>query len=158
MKTAQDWIDELGLLPHPEGGFYKETYRATDSVNERAISTGIYFLLRAEDISHFHRIDADEMWHFYAGAPLTVHMISPAGDYDVIKLGTDIKAGQSPQGVVPKHVWFGAALDKAAPPDAYSLVGCTVSPGFEFSYFELAARDKMLKEFPQHTEIIKKLT
>lgn len=158
MKSAQEWIEALGLLPHPEGGFYKETYRAAHEAGTRAVSTAIYFLLRAQDVSHFHRIDADEMWHFYTGYPLTVHMINMAGEYDTLKLGTNLENNETPQGLVAKNVWFGAALDENASPNAYALVGCTVAPGFEFSTFELARQDQMLADFPAHDAIIKRLT
>ena len=154
-KTAQYWIDQLDLTPHPEGGWYKETFRSDVQYDGRSVATGIYFLLTAENVSNFHRIDAEEMWHFYAGDPLTVHIIDGSGDYATMSIGPDIDGGQQFQAVVPANVWFGSSVDK---PEGYALVGCTVSPGFEFDSFELAGRAAMLGEFPQHEVVIKQLT
>ena len=89
--TADGYIKQLGLTPHPEGGYFKETYRAAAAPGERAASTGIYFLLEQDDVSHIHKIDADEMWHFYACGPLRVHMITPEGDYSYFTLGADVR-------------------------------------------------------------------
>jgi predicted cupin superfamily sugar epimerase len=155
MKTAQYYIDHLGLIPHPEGGWYRETYRSDVSVGGRAVATGIYFLLTSENISHLHKIDAQEMWHFYAGDPLTVHMINEAGDYSTLSIGPDLEAGQVFQAVVPSGVWFGSTVDKTG---GFALVGCTVSPGFEFEGFELAQREALCATYPQHSDVIKRLT
>ncbi len=165
MKPATYWIDYLDLLPHPEGGFFKETYRAEDTVSkqglperfpaDRSASTGIYFLLRSEDFSHLHRIRSDEMWHFYAGSTLTVHMIDDDGNYSFFKVGADPEKGATFQVVVPANVWFGATVDDA---DSYSLVGCTVAPGFDFADFEMADRSEMLVQFPQHAAVIERIT
>jgi predicted cupin superfamily sugar epimerase len=156
MKTAQHWINQLNLKPHPEGGFYAETYRSqagTDTAaGPRSCCTGIYFLLRGCDVSRFHRIASDEMWHFYDGSPLTVHQIGPDGEYATHVLGLD--SGQ-PQCVVPAGCWFGATVNS---PDGFTLVGCTVAPGFDFADFQLADRQELLAHFPQHTEIITQLT
>ena len=154
-KTAQYWIEKLELLPHPEGGFYKETYRSESRDGARAAATEIYFLIQSNNVSKFHRIDADEMWHFFAGDPLNVHMIDQDGEYDVHRLGPIPDKGQVFQAVVPTGVWFGA--DVAIGGD-YSLVGCTVAPGFEFSGFELAERNDLTRRFPEHDAIIKRLT
>ena len=154
MKTAQDWIAALPLIPHPEGGYYRETYRSPMAValpgfsGERAVSTAIYFLLPAGEVSAFHRIKSDELWHFYTGQLLTIHGIDPAGGYSTIELGP----GQ-PQAVVPAGSWFGATVDSG-----YALVGCTVAPGFDFSDFELASRSALLAQYPQHRPIIERLT
>ncbi len=152
-KTAKDWIEKLGLQPHPEGGYFVETYRAVAPKGERAASTGIYFLIETGNVSNFHRIDADEMWHFYAGDGLNVHMISPDGAYSVYRLG----AGEDQvfQAVVPAGYWFGAEVSDGG---AYALVGCTVAPGFEFEGFELADRAALTALFPDHSEIIRRLT
>lgn len=160
MPTADFWIEKLDLLPHPEGGFYRQTYKsdmivAGGTLTGRAASTAIYFLLRSQDISHLHRIDADEMWHFYAGSPLSVHEFDEAGTHKVHSLGLNLDAGQSPQALVPAGRWFGACLDT---PDSYSLVGCTVAPGFEFSGFEMAERGTMLGKLSQHSAIVRRLT
>jgi predicted cupin superfamily sugar epimerase len=163
--SANDWITHLNLQAHPEGGYYQETYRADDQLTveglperypgPRSASTGIYFLLKGDQVSHLHRIRSDEMWHFYAGTALTVHLINPAGDYHQLKLGPDFDAGQSFQGVVPAGCWFGASVDA---PDGYALVGCTVAPGFDFEDFELADRRTLLNQYPAHQEIIERLT
>ncbi len=155
MKSQHFWVDHLNLRPHPEGGYFTETYRTSAPEGQRAASTGIYFLLPSHDVSHLHRIDADEMWHFYEGSALTVHIISESGEYSSLSIGDDPDKGQAFQGVVPAGVWFGATVDE---PDGYALVGCTVAPGFEFGGFELADRADMLDKFPGHSEIIKRLT
>ena len=162
---AEVWIERLNLLEHPEGGYFQETYRAEDQLTveglparypgSRAASTGIYFLLKGNQGSHLHRIRSDEMWHFYAGSALTIHIITPDGDYQQLKLGPDFEAGQSFQRVVPAGCWFGASVDE---PTSYALVGCTVAPGFDFEDFELADRKVLLAQFPAHRSIIERLT
>lgn len=130
--TADQIIAHLGLAPHPEGGFFRETWRAEGP--GRASGTSIYFLLRAEDSNRWHKVDAGEIWHFYAGAPLMLSISAtntgPAQDH---LLGTDLATGQQPQILVPPHHW-----QMARSTGAYTLVGCTVSPGFEFDHFTLA--------------------
>ena len=158
-------INHLDLLPHPEGGFFKESYRSPDMIpknvivgdfsGDRNYSTGIYFLLTADNFSAFHRIKQDEMWHFYEGSPLLVHMIAPNGLYQMQKIGLNFELGELPQFVVPKGVWFASEVEVSGD---YSLVACTVSPGFDFQDFELAKRELLTKKFPQHTKIIKRLT
>lgn len=150
LAAAACWIRSLGLTPHPEGGHYRETYRGPGNV-----STAIYFLLEGRQVSRLHRIRADEVWHLYAGGPLTVSAIAPDGALTEFTLGGDLEAGQAPQGVVPAGHWFGAAL---ASTETYALVGCTVAPGFDFAEFELARRDPLLAAFPQHAALIERLT
>ncbi len=135
MRTASEIIERLGLQPHPEGGYFLETYRDKRQVEGRAVSTAIYYLLSEGERSHWHRVDAAEVWHFYAGAPLTLVMAGSNGA-DTIRLGPDILAGERPQAVVPPNVW-----QSAQSLGAWTLVGCTVSPGFDFSGFELAPED-----------------
>ena len=145
MTTAADWIRRLHLTPHPEGGFYREVYRSSETLSSaklprrysgaRAFSTGIYFLLRRRDVSRFHRLASDELWHFYAGNPLTLHVIAPNGRYQALRLGIAGRGRPQPQHVVPRHHWFGATVDG---PCGYALVGCTVAPGFDFADFEMA--------------------
>lgn len=164
-KKIQDYISHLGLIPHPEGGYYKETYRSEGDINsdslpeniegKRSYCTGIYFLLTSENFSSFHRIKQDEMWHFYSGSTLLVHVISPEGEYSLLKIGTNLGEGETPQAVVKANSWFGACLQN---PDSFALVGCTVSPGFDFQDFELAEYSSLSKEFPKHSTIIKSLT
>jgi uncharacterized protein len=148
--AAARWIRSLGLTPHPEGGYYRETYRGPGNA-----CTAIYFLLEGRQVSRLHRMRSDELWHHYAGGPLTVSAIAPAGTLTEFTLGGDPDAGQAPQGVVAAGHWFGAAL---ATDDAYALVGCTVAPGFAFADLELARRDALLAAFPQHAALIERLT
>lgn len=159
MHTTQYWIDRLNLQPHPEGGFFRETYRASLAIaafgGSRSASTAIYFLLAGEEFSALHRLAADEVWHFYAGSALLVHSIDPDGDHSVVKLGQNPEARERFQCVVPAGCWFGSCL---ARPDTYALVGCTVAPGFDFADFEMARRGELLTHYPQHREVIEKLT
>lgn len=158
-------INTLNLKEHPEGGFYKETYRSEGLIPESELSpefsgdrnycTGIYFLLTSDNFSAFHRINQDEMWHYYEGSPLIVHMIDPQGSYSFQKIGLDIENQQVPQFVVPKGVWFASEVLES---DAYSFVGCTVSPGFDFGDFELADKKLLSDEFPEYSQIIDRLT
>jgi hypothetical protein len=164
-KAASELIDRLGLEPHPEGGFYRETYRAGLRLDATALapafsggrdaSTAIYYLLAAGDRSRLHRIRSDEVWHFYLGDPLLVAELDEAGTPQVTTLGSDIAAGQVPQHVVPAGRWFGAC---PAPGSAFSLVGCTVAPGFDFADFEMATRQSLLDCHPAASEWIERLT
>jgi predicted cupin superfamily sugar epimerase len=163
-ENAQQWIDQLKLLPHPEGGFYRETYRSTEQISSTALpprfngsrnfSTSIYFLLRSQDRSLFHRIRSDELWHFHAGSSLSIYILNEK-ELIVQRLGNDLAVGQQLQVVVPAQSWFGASVDD---PDTFTLAGCTVAPGFDFHDFELASRTTLLETFPQHHDIIYKLT
>ncbi|MEM7241733.1 MAG: cupin domain-containing protein [Pseudomonadota bacterium] len=130
---AKYLIEHLGLGPHPEGGWFKETWRAAGA--GRASGTAIYFLLEEHQSSHWHRVDAAEIWHHYAGASLILD-IHDGSAAQTIQLGKDFAAGEVAQAIVPAHAW-----QRAKPVDGWVLVGCTVSPGFEFSGFELAAPD-----------------
>jgi predicted cupin superfamily sugar epimerase len=132
---ADRLIAALNLQPHPEGGHYRETYRDEAGTGGRAHSTAIYFLLKAGEYSHWHRIDAVEIWHWYAGAPLALRIAENGVARDCV-LGADFANGQQPQIVVPPRAW-----QRAASLGAYSLVGCTVAPGFLFEHFELAPQD-----------------
>jgi len=136
--TAVDIIRLLGLQPHPEGGHYRETFRdsrSADAESGRAASTAIYFLLRAGEVSRWHRVDAAEVWHWYAGAPLMLG-IAEGAEKREIRLGTGLLAGERPQAVVPARAWQAAETL-----GDWTLCGCTVSPGFDFSGFELAPKD-----------------
>ena len=131
--SAEEIIRLLDLRPHPEGGHYRETFRDAAETGGRAASTAIYFLLAANEFSHWHRIDAVEVWHWYAGAPLSLS-ISPDGHLTTeFSLGSEISHGQHPQVIVPARVW-----QAAKSLGAWTLVGCTVAPGFTFDGFELA--------------------
>ena len=139
--SVEDVVARLGLAPHPEGGFYRETFRdATLCQDGRAASTAIYFLLPMGAVSHWHRVDAAEMWHYYAGASLRLSLAGADGHVRAHRLGPDLAKGEEPQCLVPKGVW---QMAEPLPGDAqedllWSLVGCTVAPGFRFSGFELA--------------------
>lgn len=130
--TARELIEALGLSPHPEGGWYVETWRHEAAPAQRPAGTAIYFLLERGQRSRWHRVDSAEIWHHYAGAPLHLR-IAGAGAVQSISLGDDIAAGQRPQGIVPPGAW-----QSAESLGEWTLVGCTVSPGFEFQHFELA--------------------
>jgi len=167
MNKAEYWINKLGLEKHPEGGWFKEVYRSAETIKtehlperfggERHHSTSIYFLLTSDTFSAFHRIKSDELWHFYDGSPVTIHMINESGEYSQVTLGRDrdIDKGEVLQYAIPHSVWFGAEVDNK---DSYVLVGCTVAPGFHYDDFELAKRDWLMREYPQHKEIIERLT
>lgn len=165
MKREELLIEKLNLTEHPEGGYFKETYRSSGTISkdnlpdfyqgERNYCTSIYFLLKASDFSAFHKINQDETWYFHEGSSITIHQISPKGIYSKFILGNDILNSQFPQYTVPGGYWFGATVDVK---DSYSLVGCTVSPGFDFQDFVLAERNSLQKKFPNHKNIIEELT
>jgi uncharacterized protein len=165
MKNAQYWIDRLSLQPHPEGGYFREIYRSSETVDRsalpsrfpgaRAFSTSIYFLLKSDQVSTLHRIQSDEIWHFYSGSSLRLHIICADGHLETLKLGPDPDQGESFQLMVPAGCWFGADLDAA---DSYTLVGCTVAPGFDFADFTLAKQHELLTLYPQSAEMIIRLT
>lgn len=158
-------VESLQLLPHPEGGFYKEVYRSETMIpkaalldnfsGDRSYCTSIYFLLTSENFSAFHRIKQDEIWHFYGGSSLSVHVIDASGAYVEHKVGMDFNNGEQPQLVVPAGCWFASSVSKK---DSYAFVGCTVAPGFDFDDFELADRNTLQEEYPEHKDIIHRLT
>ena len=162
---AQYWVAKLQLTPHPEGGFYRETYRSDMVVarealpsgfaGPRAASTAIYFLIEGENFSAFHRLRSDEVWHYYAGSPLRVHVLDPGGAYSSLTLGNNPDARQVPQAVVPAQCWFASHV---ADWRSWALVGCTVAPGFDFADFEIGERVKLTQRYPHHKEIIQRLT
>ena len=131
--TADDIIRVLDLKPHPEGGYFRETFRDATARDGRAASTAIYYLLRADEVSHWHRVDAAEVWHFYAGDPLQLSLSPDGSAIERHVLGLDLARGERPQIVVPAQVW-----QSARPLGRYTLVGCTMAPGFEFNGFEMA--------------------
>jgi uncharacterized protein len=134
--TAQDIIRLLDLKPHPEGGHFRESFRDARQVGERAASTAIYFLLARGERSHWHRVDAVEIWHWYAGASLALEISQEPGRVERLALGCDLNSGERPQAVVPAYAWQAAETL-----GDWTLVGCTVAPGFEFAGFELAAKN-----------------
>jgi uncharacterized protein len=164
-KNARYWIEQLQLEAHPEGGYFRQTYKADWLVPEaalppgftgaRAVSTAIYFLLEGMSFSAVHRLRSDEIWHFYTGEPLVVHVIEPEGKYSSILLGRDLEAGQVPQAVVRAGCWFASHV---ADWKSFGVVGCTVAPGFDFEDFELGRREELVAKYPQHRELIDRLT
>jgi uncharacterized protein len=164
-RNVHYWIDKLQLEPHPEGGYFRQTYRAAMTIagaalpsafgGPRAASTAIYFLLEGKNFSAFHRLKSDEVWHFYAGWSLVVHVIDGAGEHSEILLGDNPEAGQAFQAVVPAGSWFASHV---ADWKSWALVGCTVAPGFDFADFEMARRAKLLQGYPQHRAVIDRLT
>ncbi|MBC8042677.1 MAG: cupin domain-containing protein [Rhizobacter sp.] len=169
-KPASFWIEHLNLVPHVEGGYYRETYRSADTLQayslplsfgtERVMSTAIYFLLEGKSFSALHRIKSDELWHFYAGHPLSIYVLNGEVKPTEIRLGNDPEKGEVFQAVVKAGSWFGSAVHNPVsygiPP--YSLVGCTVAPGFDFRDFEMGEREQLIQTYPQHETLIKNLT
>lgn len=165
MTKVDFLIEKFGLQAHPEGGYFSETYRsegfiAADSLPQeysgnRNYSTSIYFLLTSDTFSAFHKINQDEVWHFYAGSPLKIYMISEDGRSSEQVLGVDFSKNQVPQFVVPGGHWFAA---KTIEENSFSFVGCTVAPGFDFADFVLPSQQEFLKKFPEHKTLIKRFT
>jgi uncharacterized protein len=155
---ARAVVGALGLAPHPEGGFYRETFRAPLAVGApqgtRAASTAIYFLLPAGAFSSLHRVRSDEVWHHYDGDPLELYTLHEDGGHRVESLGRDLARGERPQIVVPAGVW------QAAVPvgSRFALCGCTVAPGFDFADFEMPSRAELIEQFPEVRELIERLT
>ncbi len=164
MYSSQYFIDTLKMEAHPEGGFYKSSFYSSENISstdlknsfegERSLWTSIYFLLRNGEISSFHRLKSDEMWYYHAGSPLTIYMINPEGKLTTKQLGLNIENGETPQFLVPKNYIFGSSMNSPG----YSLVGCMLSPGFDFKDFEMFERNVLLTKYPEHKDIIVRLT
>lgn len=156
MKSAEQWIRELALEPHPEGGYYRqtdisgETY--LDDPSSLPLYTNIYFLLTEDNPSHFHQLTSDELWFFHDGNPLTIHSITVDGNYEINVLGLDQTMKQQLHHTVPAKTIFGSSVD-----DGYALVSCTVIPGFDFDDFKLFTKKELLEKYPQHQIIINQL-
>ncbi len=155
-NRIQELVEKLGLLPHPEGGFYKEMYRSNSLTNKgsRSLMTSIYFLLTGSNYSRFHRIKSDEAWYFHEGSSLIVHELSENG-YTQTPLGNDLSAGEKPFHLVKAEVIFGSSVQDE---NGYALVSCAVAPGFDFEDFELFDYKILLEMYPQNEEIIRKLS
>lgn len=154
------WIERLGLIAHPEGGYYRETFRSSRMVEldrfegERELATSIYFLVTDSAPSRFHRLRGEEIWNRHAGSTLTLHLLDPAsGEYRQVRLGENIGEGDRLQYVVPAGVWFGATVA-----EGFAVAGCTVIPGFRFGDFEMGEPDELLARFPEHGEVIRRLS
>lgn len=164
MPLVKKLIEKFDLMPHPEGGWYCQTYKSQERIassalpgrftGDRAFATAIYFLLEEGTLSAFHRIKSDECWHFYAGDPLQLYIINQNGNLDTIILGNEFEKDQQFQYVVPAGCWFAS---RPAPGSEYCFVGCTVSPGFEFEDFELADAENLSVLYPKHIEWIRSL-
>ena len=157
--NGKEIVERLGLQEHPEGGFYKETYRSNQTIETdknvyRNISTAIYFLLENENKSLFHRIKSDELWFFHQGEALEIVFIKE-GVLNTIILGNNLENGEMVQATIPANTWFASRVKNL---NGYSLVSCTVAPGFDFADFELAKREDLINEFPNLKETIEKFT
>ena len=161
---ATDWIKKLNLAAHPEGGYFKEVYRAEETMakaglpkryaSNRALSTSIYFLLTTESVSNFHRLNSDEIWHFHFGGKAKIHFINEEGHYSFSIIGEALNDEANFQVVIPQGTWFAAEVIEKD----YILVGCTVAPGFEFEDFELADRQSLSSTYPAHQTLIARFT
>lgn len=162
--TGADFIKQLKLEPHPEGGYYRQTYKSAQYVTraalperfggDRPISTAIFYLLQKGDFSSFHKIKSDECWHFYLGGTLYIHILKNNGEHLLEKLGTGIRNGEKLQYIVPAETWFAA---EPAPGAAFTLTGCTVAPGFDFIDLDMGKKSYLLSVYPQHAEVIERL-
>lgn len=162
--TAAQLITTLGLVRHPEGGWYRETYRSREQIERdalpprfggsRVLCTAIYFLLQQGEISALHRIKSDELWHYHAGSSLLIHTLAPGGEYRQLRLGPGITSGEEYQVVAPAGSWFGAELQGGD----FALVGCTVAPGFDFADFEIGGREELLLRYPEQSAVIRRMT
>ena len=162
---AQTIIDTLGLAPHPEGGFYAETYRSAETIpwaalperytGDRAHATAIYYLITADSFSALHRVRSDETFHFYLGDPVTLLRLYPDGAGDEQVLGAELQRGHRPQAVVPRQVWQGLRL---ADGGRFALFGCTVAPGFDFDDFAVGEREQLIQRYPRWVHLIRRLT
>lgn len=165
MITAEKLVKQLGLKPHPEGGYYRETYRSDETIGKgvlperytgnRRYATAIYYLLTRETFSAFHRIKTDEIYHFYLGDPVELVQLLPDGSGCVVTLGKDIAGGGYVQTVVSRGTWHGARLVEGG---KYALLGTTVSPGFEFADFEIGDRNDLIRSYPSFSDTINALT
>jgi uncharacterized protein len=163
-EQAQLLIEKLGLKPHPEGGWYREIYRSPDTIKaeslperfkeDHSISTSIHYLLQNEDFSAFHRIKSDEIWHFYLGSPVKLYILKD-GLLELIFLGDNVESGHVFQAMVPNGSWFAAEVSV---PESFALLGCTVSPGFEFSDFEIASLAGLEPEYGKYATLIRRMT
>ena len=159
-NDAKYWIDRLELMPHPEGGYYKEIYRSEEIIDQKSLPeryhgnrcflTSIYFLLRRGEVSAFHRIKSDETWYYHDGAELEIVWLEKAGKINKNIVGLEVDSGASPQLTIPKNHWFAArSLGE------FTLVSCGVAPGFDFDDFELASYDELIDDYPQHEKLLK---
>ena len=166
MQKAEFWIEQLQLEPHPEGGYYRETYRSLGSYpfgadtrfgTPRSWATAIYYLLKGQERSKLHRIHSDEIWFYHTGSPLQVHLFPEHGEPSYFTLGVQAREGHTLQETVPAGCRFGACLE-APEEENFSLVSCVVAPGFDFRDFVFAEKEELLRQFPLHSRLITLLT
>lgn len=165
MNDADYWIEKLNLELHPEGGYFREVYRSDENIamnalsnrynGNRSFSTSIYFLLKGKQISRFHRIKSDETWHFYQGTTLKLFVLGKDGTLTTRLLGNNFEEGENLQFTIPRNNWFGG---KVVDKNSFSLLGCTIAPGFHFDDFELGEKQKLMEKFPNHVNLIEELT
>lgn len=165
MTSSKELVNKLDLQPHPEGGYFKEVYRSEEEMKSedlperykspRCFGTSIYYMLEGERFSSFHKLKSDEIWHFYLGSPIILHLINKEGKYSKVIVGQNVDEDEHLQFTIPHGTWFAAEVkDKSS----FSLVGCTVSPGFDFADFEMGERNNLIEMFPKFKDIIEKLT
>lgn len=164
-RTAEEWIQILKLTPHPEGGYFREVYRSDEILSaeslarlggtSRALSTSIYFLLKGDQVSRFHRLRSDEIWHHHDGASITLHLLRSDGSHITRVAGKESRKGDEPQVLIPRGTWFSAEVND---PTGYALVSCTVAPGFDFADFEMGERRDLLERYPEHHELVLRFT
>lgn len=165
MLTSKEIIKKLDLQPHPEGGYFKEVYRSEDEMkieglperfqSARCFGTSIYYLLDGEQFSAFHKLQSDETWHFYLGSQIILHLINEEGLYSEVILGQNLNEDEQLQFTIPHGTWFAAEVKNKS---SFSLVGCTVYPGFDFDDFQIGNKDELINLYPQQKNIIQKLT
>jgi uncharacterized protein len=165
MKGYQFWIKHLNLQPHPEGGFFRETYRSNlvidhnilpvDYSGNRKLSTSIYYMLRSGEISRLHRLHSDELWYYHLGSSIKIVMIDQEGNKHTKLLGANLEKAEQLQVLIPSGTIFGAELIDS---DSFSLLGCMVTPGFEFDDFEIFDKEDLLQAYPKHVDLINKFS
>jgi predicted cupin superfamily sugar epimerase len=163
MNKADFYIEYLNLKPHPEGGYFSEVYRSEEEITilpdrysgSRCFSTSIYFLLKGKQVSNFHKLKSDEIWHFYDGSSVKIYTIDAGGNLNEIILGKQINDGDVLQTVIKRDHWFCAELINK---NSFALVGCNVAPGFDFADFVPGARNELIKQFPRHKTLIESFT
>jgi hypothetical protein len=163
-ETAEFWIQNLALLPHPEGGYYREVYRSSEHIphealpsrydGDRNFGTSIYYLLKSGQFSAFHKLHSDEIWHFYSGSPVRIYILIAGQGLEIKCLGKDVAKGEQLQVLLPHGCWFAAEVML---PESFVLVGCTVHPGFSFSDFILAGGEELRNLFPGEEKLIERL-
>ncbi len=161
---AQYWIEKLSLLPHPEGGYYRETFRSKEEVKKehlpdrykgnRNFGTAIYYLLEGYDRSRFHVLKSDEIWYFHTGSPAIIHFFEPDGNYREMHVGPNPERGEQFQVTIPRSTCFAVEVKDR---DSYILVGCSVHPGFDFADFSIPTKESLHQNYPNHRELIERM-